>query len=87
MILRYLDPIPGATASMIHKDTGIPMASLMRYIRALEEAGAVVADVPLNEERRGKIVIYKLDHERVRELVEIWRKYITSSRKAPPPTI
>lgn len=64
-IVLYLQAHPDATRGQVTEAMGIGHQTVYSHLKALEQAGVVVGDVP-DETRAGRTVRYRLQAETVR---------------------
>ena len=71
-ILRYLLKDGPAQTGAITKDLEFTRITVIKAVAALEQLGAISADVP-PDQRRGKRVMYSADRVRIEELLKALR--------------
>lgn len=68
-ILKYLLSQGPAQMGTIAADLGVARVTVTKAILALEDLGVVIADTP-RESRAGKRVLYHINAERIRSLLD-----------------
>jgi DNA-binding transcriptional ArsR family regulator len=63
--IKYIAGNPGATRADIAANTNMAWGTTQNVLSELEEAGYLVADVPRDEQRRGRVVRYNVDKVRL----------------------
>lgn len=82
-MLRHLARMGPSTAGELAEATRISRPSLNRYLVLLEEAGVITASPPAGD-RTGKTVRYTAHLGRVRELAEVYVKYVSGESQGSP---
>lgn len=78
LIVRHLWVNGSATASEIAREIDVLQGTMSAAMLQLEEWGVVVADVPLAD-RHGRVVTYTLERQRLSDLIDLWRSFVTAS--------
>lgn len=77
-LLHTLAQHGALSAQDIAQRVGTAHSSVHRHLLELEEQGLVHADTASGQ-RHGRTVTWSVDVDRVNELVDVWRDYLTGS--------
>lgn len=77
LVLRFLYQHGASPRVAIEKATDIQGPTLSLNLRQLEEAGVVASDLPPGESRRGRVLTYSLNRDRLRQLSALWVSFVS----------
>ncbi|QZQ53763.1 ArsR family transcriptional regulator (plasmid) [Curtobacterium sp. TC1] len=76
LVVRYLWLNGSTTASELVRELGILQGTISASMQQLEQWAVVSTDVPADR-RHGRSVTYTLDRERLQQLIDLWRAFVT----------